>query len=61
MKAREFSGHLAEAGIMLASVEAVEPTIVVRKGRDGDEVPLARIKVRSDVRRGVAFIILEID
>lgn len=59
MKALRFSNQLKDAGIGLAMVGASEPTVVVRHGLTGAEIPLAAVKFRKD-RNGESKIILEV-
>lgn len=48
MRARPFARQLAEGATTLKAVSRMEPRIVVRFGRDGDEHPVQAVKVRSD-------------
>lgn len=60
MKANQFADHMNEANETSRLVADGEPLIVVRHGRDGDELPVLAVKVRRDHRAGLSYIILEV-
>lgn len=62
MKARRFAEECRVGAQTLQGVNAPEPTVVMRAGPDGQEVPIKAVKIRHDHQRKVprSYIILEV-